>query len=81
MTRKHLGRCAGVLGIVTVLFLWAGVVLPLGIVPEVGEWMPVLMVGAVVLPAIGVRLDSKWWWLMVGGAVVTFILFYLAAGA
>lgn len=81
MTRKRLGRCAGVLGVLSVLYLWAGLVLPLGTVPEIYEGMLVLMVGGVVLPALAVRLDSKSWWLMVGVGVVTFVLFFKWAGA
>jgi hypothetical protein len=81
MSRKRIGRCIGVLGTLTVLFLWAGLVLPLRTVPEVGGWMVVLMVGGVALPAIAVRLDSKWWWFIVGAGVVTFVLFFIAQTA
>ena len=82
MSRKLLGRCAGVLGTSAVLVLWAGLVLPRRLVPTVGLGVGLsLMCGGVVLTAVAAFLDSKWWFLMVGAAVVTFVLFYIALGA
>jgi len=81
MSRKHLGRCAGAVGTLIVLFLWAGMLLPLGMVPEVGEWMIALMVGGVVLPGIAVGLDSKWWWLIAGLGIVTSVVLYIGVAA
>ena len=82
MTRKRLGRCAGVLGTVAVLMLWAGLALPSRMVPVVGLGVGLsLMAGGVVLTVIAAFLDSKWWLFMVGASVVTFVLFFIAAAA
>ena len=82
MSRVRLGRCAGVLGTLAVLVLWAGLVLPSRLVPVVGLRVGLtLMAGSVVLTAIAAFLDSKWWFFMVGASLVTFVLFFIASAA
>jgi hypothetical protein len=80
--RALVGRCAGILGIVAVLLLWLGLMLPSHLVPRVGlgEGLS-LMSGGVVGTVVASILDSKCWLLAVAVAVVTFILFYVAASA
>lgn len=82
MSRVRLGRCAGVLGTLAVLVLWAGLALPSRLVPAVGLGVGLsLMTGGVVLTTIAAFLDSKWWFFMVAASVVTFVLFFIASAA
>jgi hypothetical protein len=82
MSREGFGRCAGVLGVTAVLLPWVLLALPSRMRPVVGGG-PVfgVIAGGIALSVAAVLLDSKWWLLMVGLAVLTFVLFFIAAGA
>lgn len=82
MSRVQMGRSAGTLGVLAVILLWVGLVLPSRLVPRVGLGVGFeLMTGGVLLTVIAVLLDSKWWLLAVGASVVTFVLFFIASAA
>ena len=76
------GRCAGIPGTLAVVLLWLGVALPRNVVPRGGLGVGLsLMFSGVVGTAIASHLDSKRWLWAVAVAVVTFILFFIAASA
>jgi len=82
MRRAYVGRCLGSLGVVAVLMLWTGLILPSRFVPHVGLGVGLcLMTSGVLLTLVASFLDSRWWLLGVAAAVVTFVLFLVASAA
>ncbi len=82
MSRVQVGRCVGSLGVIAMLMLWTGLVLPSRFVPHFGLAVGLtLMTCGVLLPVVAALLDSKWWLLAVAAGLVTFVLFLIGSAS
>jgi hypothetical protein len=81
VSRALLGRSAGVIGSLAVLFLWVGLALPAHLMPRFGLVVGlVIMSAGVLFTAAATFLHSKWWLIMLAAAIATFVMFLIAAG-
>ena len=77
--RRRMGLCAGVLGVIDVLFLWGSLSLPPSLTPRIGFGFGfTVMTAGVILTGVAAVLQSRWWLLAVAGAIATFVIFSVA---
>jgi hypothetical protein len=82
MSRELIGRYAGVMGTLVVLFLWVALALPTRLSPHFGIGLGLsLMTSGVLLTGVAAALDSKLWIIVLAATIVTFILFFIASTA